>query len=330
VGGLIYFIAKRLVSGVVIIWAIVTVVFVLEHGPGVADPIRSILGSHFTYGRYTVLAHEYGLDVPLWQQYLNYLGVAPILSWFGVHFGHGGVITGLLEGNFGFSYQYPGQPVWGLMQSGIPVTLKLGFYALVLSLLVGIPVGLISALRQNSLIDHLGQGSMMVLYAIPTFVLVPVMQLVFAIQLHWFPEQGWGDNLSQVVLPVVAYAAGLTGYFAKSFRSFMLEVLHQDYIRTARAKGLKQPVIVWVHAMKNTLLPLASIVGPTIAYLIVGAFIIESYFNIPGIANETVQSVFSGDYGVIEGTTIALAAFVVVINMLTDIFYSVVDPRVRL
>jgi ABC-type dipeptide/oligopeptide/nickel transport system permease component len=110
----------------------------------------------------------------------------------------------------------------------------------------------------------------------------------------------------------------------------MLEVLQQDYIRTARAKGLRQPIIVWVHAMKNTLLPLASIVGPTIAYLIVGAFIIESYFNIPGIANETVQSVFSGDYGVIEATTIALAAFVVVVNMLTDIFYSVVDPRVRL
>jgi ABC-type dipeptide/oligopeptide/nickel transport system permease component len=330
VAGLAYFVVKRLLSGIVVVWAIVTVVFVLEHGPGAADPIRSILGSHFTYGRYQTLAHEYGIDVPLFEQYLNYLGLAPVLGWFGVHFGHGPINTGLLEGNLGLSYQYPGTPVWSLMQSGVPVTLKLGAYALILSLIVGIPIGLLSAVKQNSLVDHLGQGGMMVLYAIPTFVLVPVMQYVFAIQLHWFPEQGWGDSASEVVLPVTAYAAGLAGYFAKSFRSFMLEVLQQDYIRTARAKGLKQPVIIWLHAMKNTLLPLASIVGPTIAYLIVGAFIIESYFNIPGIANETVQSVFSGDYGFIEATTIALAAFVVFVNMLTDIFYSIVDPRVRL
>lgn len=328
--GLAYFVIKRLLSGIVVVWAIVTVVFILEHGPGAADPIRSILGSHYTYGRYQTLAHEYGIDVPLAEQYLNYLGMAPILSWFGIHFGHGAVNTGLLEGNLGLSYASVGTPVWSLMQTGVPVTLKLGAYSLILSLLVGIPIGLLSAVKQNSLADHLGQSSMMVLYAIPTFVLVPVMQYVFAIQLHWFPEQGWGDNVSEMVLPVTAYAAGLAGYFAKSFRSFMLEVLQQDYIRTARAKGLKQPVIIWLHAMKNTLLPLASIVGPTIAYLIVGAFIIESYFNIPGIANETVQSVFSGDYGVIEATTIALAAFVVFINMLTDIFYSIVDPRVRL
>jgi ABC-type dipeptide/oligopeptide/nickel transport system permease component len=156
------------------------------------------------------------------------------------------------------------------------------------------------------------------------------MQLVFAIQLHWLPEQGWGDNAAQMVLPVTAYAAGLAGYFAKSFRSFMLEVLQQYYIRTARGKGLGRRAIVWRHAMRNALLPLGSIVGPTVAYLIVGAFVVESYFNIPGIANETVQSLFSGDYAVIEGTTIALAVFVLVINMLTDIFYSIVDPRVGL
>lgn len=326
---LAFFVIKRLLSGVVVVWAIVTIVFILEHGPGAADPIRLILGSHFTYGNYRQLVHEYGLDIPLWQQYLNYLGLAPILSWFGVHFGHGFTETGLLEGNLGLSYQYPGTPVWSLMSSGVPVTLKLGFYALALSLVVGIPVGMISALRQNSAIDYAGQGSMMVLYAIPTFVLVPVCQIIFAIELKWFPEQGWGDNLSQVILPTVTYAAGLAGYFAKSYRSFMLEVLQQDYIRTARAKGLSQRVIIWLHAMKNTLLPLASVVGPTIAYLIVGAFIVEEYFNIPGIAHETIQSVFAGDYGVIEATTIALAAFVVFINMLTDIFYSIVDPRIR-
>jgi peptide/nickel transport system permease protein/oligopeptide transport system permease protein len=328
--GFLYFVIKRLLAGIVVTWAIITIVFILEHGPGTADPIRLILGSHFTVGNYQQLLHQYGLDIPLWQQYLNYVGFAPILAWFGVHFGHGTVNTGLLEGNLGYSYQQVGTPVWTIMQTNVPVTLKLGFYALVVSLLVGIPVGLISAIRQNSAVDHVGQGTMMVLYAIPTFVLVPFAQIIFGINLGWFPVQGWGSSVNQVILPVACYAAGLSGYFAKSFRSFMLEVLQQDYIRTARAKGLRQRTIIWLHAFKNTLLPLASVVGPTIAYLIVGAFIIEQLFNIPGIAWQTVQSVFNGDYAIIEATTIALAVFVVVVNMLTDIFYSLVDPRVRL
>ena len=328
--GLFSFVLKRFLSGIVVVWAIVTVVFLLEHAPGAPDPIRGILGAHFTFGNYRSLLHQYGLDVSLWQQYLNYLGVSPMLSLFGVHFGHGPALTGILEGNFGYSYYQVGTPVWSLMSDGIPVTLKLGLYALFVSLLLGIPIGLVSAIKQNSWLDHLLQGTSVLLYGIPTFVLAPTLQVIFTIQNQWLPEHGWGDTPEQIVLPVAAYSAGLFGYFAKSFRSFMLEVLQQDYIRTARAKGLRPSVIVWLHAMKNTLLPLASIVGPTIAYLIVGAFIIEEFFGIPGIAHVTVQSVFQGDYGVIEGTTIALAIFVVFVNMLTDIFYSLVDPRVRL
>jgi ABC-type dipeptide/oligopeptide/nickel transport system permease component len=329
-GSLVGFIIKRVLSGIVVVWTIVTIVFFLEHAPGAPDPIRGILGAHFTYGNYNRLLHEYGLDVPLWQQYLNYLGMAPILSWFGVHFGHGAALTGLIEGNFGYSYYQVGTPVWSLMRDGIPVTLKLGVYALIVSLVLGIPIGLISAIRQNSWLDHLLQGTSIILYGIPTFVLAPTLQLIFTIQNQWLPEHGWGDNSSEIILPVIVYSAGLLGYFAKSFRSFMLEVLQQDYIRTARAKGLRPSVIVWLHAMKNTLLPLASIVGPTIAFLIVGAFIIEDFFGIPGIAHITIESVGTGDYAVIEGTTIALAMFVVFINMMTDIFYSLVDPRVRL
>lgn len=208
--------------------------------------------------------------------------------------------------------------------------MQLGAYALVLSLLVGLPVGMISALKQNSLIDHVGQGSMMVLYAIPVFVLVPVCQLIFGVDLGWFPVQGWGSGVNQMVLPIAIYAAGLAGFFAKSFRSFMLEILQQDYIRTAKAKGLRQSTVVFLHVVKNTLVPLASVVGPVIGYLIVGAFVIEKFFAIPGIANETVTAIFSGDYPVIEATTVMLAAFIVFVNMLTDIFYTIVDPRVKL
>lgn len=327
---ILYFSVKRVLVGVIVIWAIVTVVFILEHSPGAADPIRLALGSHFTYGSYHSLLHQYGLDGSLWDQYLNYLGMAPVLAWFGIHIGTGTVSSGLLEGNLGYSYQYVGTPVWELLRPRVPVTLELGLYSLVVSLLVGIPVGLISALKQNSLVDHVGQGVMVVFYAIPTFVLAPVLILEFGVNLHVLPVSGWGDNYSEIVLPVAAYSAGLAGYFAKSFRSFMLEVLQQDYIRTARAKGLRQRTIISVHAMKNTLLPLASVVGPVIGYLIVGAFIIERLFGIPGIANETIESTQNGDYAVIEATTILLAAFFVFVNMMTDIFYTIIDPRVKL
>jgi peptide/nickel transport system permease protein/oligopeptide transport system permease protein len=263
------------------------------------------------------LRAEFGLDKPLMQQYTSYL-------W------------DLSHGNLGYSEEAEtlGQPVWGILSSGIPVTLKLGAYALLLSLIVGLPIGLISAIRQNSVIDHGSQSIMMVFYAVPTFVLVPVSQLIFGAELRWLPVTGWGDpgllGFKEMILPVTLYAAGLTGYFAKSFRSFMLEVLRQDYIRTARAKGLRERMIIYRHAVKNTLLPLASIVGPTVAFLIVGAFIIEFFFSIPGIGYITVTSVTQSDYPVIEATTVLLATFVVVVNMLTDVFYALVDPRVRL
>lgn len=310
------FVIKRFAAAVLVLYIIVTVVFFLAHlSP--YDPIRNILGIHATFANLKALRHLYGLDRPLWQQYFDY-------------------VVGLLHGNFGYAEEqgFLGEPVWTIIQTGLPVTLKLGGYSLALALIVGLPVGLISALKQNSVVDHGSQSIMVVLYVIPAFVLVPLGQLIFGVELHWLPVTGWGDSwplgLKEMILPITIYAAGLAGFFSKSFRSFLLEVLRQDYIRTARAKGLKQRVIVYVHAIKNTLLPLASIVGPTVAYLIVGAFIIEYFFAIPGVAYITAQSVISSDYAVIEGTTIILAGFVILVNMLTDIFYAMVDPRVRL
>jgi peptide/nickel transport system permease protein/oligopeptide transport system permease protein len=301
---------------IVVVYFIVTIVFFLAHASPY-DPIRLFLGQHYRGSTAVALRHQFGLDKPLWRQYTDYLG-------------------GLLHGDLGRSESYSsmGQPVWPMLKYGVPVTLKLGMYALVLSLLVGLPVGLMSALKQNTWLDHSSQGVMMVLYAVPTFVLVPVAQLFLGADLKLLPVTGWGapglDGLKEMILPVTLYAAGLAGYFAKSFRSFLLEVLSQDYIRTARAKGLKERVVIYLHAAKNTLLPLASIVGPTVAYLIAGAFIIETFFGIPGVAYITVQSVINSDYSVIEATTILLAAFVVLVNFLTDIFYALVDPRVRL
>jgi peptide/nickel transport system permease protein/oligopeptide transport system permease protein len=314
--GLGRFIIRRLLAMIVVVWAITTVVFFLAHlSP--YDPIHLILGQKYNTVSASRLRAEFGLDKPMLQQYVDYLG-------------------NLLHGNLGYSEEAGtlGQPVWDLLLPGIPVTLKLGAYALLLSLIVGLPIGLVSALRQNTWLDHSSQGLMIILYAVPTFVLVPIAQDVFGAQLHWLPVTGWGDpgvlGIKEAILPVTLYAAGLAGFFAKSFRSFMLEVLRQDYIRTARAKGLKNWIIINRHAFKNVLLPLASIVGPVVAFLIVGAFIIEYFFSIPGIAYITVTSVTQSDYPVIEATTILLAVFVVVVNMLTDIFYALVDPRVRL
>lgn len=301
---------------IIVVYIITTIVFFLAHASPY-DPVSQVLGVAGTPEKRKAMTHLFGLDQPLWRQYLNYL-------------------TNLLHGNLGYSEEVNrlGQPVSTILREGVPVSLKLGGYALLLSLLIGIPIGLISALRQNSAVDHVSQTVMMVAYAVPAFVIIPIAQLVIGDDLNWLPVRGWGDSgitgIKEMTLPVLIFALGLSGYFAKSFRSFMLEVLRQDYVRTARAKGLKERTVIYLHAMKNTLLPLASIVGPTVAFLITGAFIIEFFFDIPGVGFITINSITASDYPVIEGTTIILAAFVVFINMLTDIFYAMIDPRVRL
>jgi ABC-type dipeptide/oligopeptide/nickel transport system permease component len=315
---LVAFTVKRFIAMILVVWAIVTIVFFLAHlSP--YDPIKLIIGqkAHSDPTAYRDLRHLFGLDQPLWQQYVTYVG-------------------GLLHGHLGYSEEAEtlGTPVWSIIKAGVPVSLKLGSYALVLALLVGLPVGLISALRQNSVVDHGSQFVMMILFAVPVYVLAPLAQLILAVKLGWLPVAGWNDpgveGIKELVMPVGLFAAGLAAFFAKSFRSFLLEVLNQDYIRTARAKGLKERTVIYLHAIKNTLLPLATIVGPTAAFLIVGAFIIEAFFNIPGIGNITVNAVIQSDYTVIEATTLLLAIAVVFINFLTDVFYAIIDPRVRL
>lgn len=315
-GNMAAFAIRRFVAMVIVLYLIATLVFVIVHSAPV-DPVRQVLDQKYTPHAAAVLRHEFGLDQPLWKQYLSYIG-------------------GLVHGDLGKSEGRSslGQSVAGLLKHGIPVTLKLGFFALMLALVVGLPIGLISAIRQNSIIDHGSQGLMIFVYAVPTFVLAPLAQLIIGAQLKWLPVTGWGEpgllGIKEMILPVSIYAAGLAGYFSKSFRSFLLEVLSQDYIRTARAKGLRERIVIYRHAIKNTLLPLASIVGPVVAYLITGAFITETLFGIPGVGNFTVTSAVNDDYPVVEATVVMLAAFVVVVNFLTDIFYALVDPRVRL
>lgn len=314
---LLAFSIRRTIAMIIVVWAITTIVFFMAHlSP--YDPITFILGQHG--GDKALVAkfrHLFGLDQPLWKQYLNYLG-------------------GLLHGQLGYSEQAGavGRPVWEILRTGVPVSAKLAGLSLLVALIVGLPVGLISALKQNTPVDHGSQFVTMVAYAVPTFVLAPICQTIFGVELGWLPVQGWGDpgilGMKEMIMPVGLFALSLAGYFAKSFRSFLLEILSQDYIRTAHAKGLKERIVIYIHALKNTLLPLASIVGPTAATLILGTFILEVFFSIPGIGNIAVTAVTESNYPVIEATTILLATAVVIVNFLTDIFYGMVDPRVRL
>jgi ABC-type dipeptide/oligopeptide/nickel transport system permease component len=314
---IVVFTVKRFVAMVLVVFAITTITFFLAHlSP--FDPIKLLLGQRYLQDKqaYYQLRHLYGFDEPLWRQYLTYL-------------------DRLLHGNLGYSQAQTtlGQSVSQILAAHLPVSLKLGGVSLLVALLVGLPVGFLSALKQNSLLDHGSQFVIMFAFAVPVFVLAPIAQYVLGVKLGWLPVSGWGDpgvqGLKEMVMPVALFATGMAAYFAKSFRSFLLEVLREDYIRTARAKGLRERRVLYLHAFKNTLLPLATIIGPTIAFLVTGAFIIENFFGIPGIGNITALAALQSDYAMIQATTIVLASAVVVLNFLTDVFYTLVDPRVE-
>jgi ABC-type dipeptide/oligopeptide/nickel transport system permease component len=315
---LLFFVVRRLIAMLFSLLGVAAVTFFLVRlAPG--DPVAQQLGQHAgDVATYKRMYHQMGLDQPLWHQYVTYV-------WNALH------------GNLGTSVLEVGTPVTTIIGQGLPVTLELGALATGIALLVGVPLGILAAVRHNRLVaDNLNMGIMMTLYSIPPFVIIPGVWLVFGVLLQntffHLPVSGW-NGLSDPrswLAPACVFAAGLAGLFARSLRSFMLEELSKDYIRMARAKGLKERQVIYLHAMKNTLLPFASVLGPTIAFLVVGAFIIENEFSIPGVANITVQSTLSDDYSVTMATTLVLAAAVVVANALTDIFYTVVDPRVKL
>jgi ABC-type dipeptide/oligopeptide/nickel transport system permease component len=315
---LLFFTIRRLIAMLFILLGVAAVTFFLVRlAPG--DPVAQQLGQHAgDVATYRRMYHQMGLDQPLWHQYVTYV-------WNALH------------GNLGTSVLEVGTPVTTIIGQGLPVTLELGGLATLIALLVGVPLGILAAVRHNRLVaDNLNMGVMMTLYSIPPFVIIPGVWLVFGVLLQntffHLPVSGWngmGDPRSWLA-PACVFAAGLAGLFARSLRSFMLEELSKDYIRMARAKGLKERQVIYLHAMKNTLLPFASVLGPTIAFLVVGAFIIENEFSIPGIANITVQSTLSDDYSVTMATTLVLATAVVIANALTDIFYTIVDPRVKL
>jgi len=315
------FIIKRLIGLIFVLLGVTFITFIMGYfAPG--DPIQEMLGNHFSQVQYLRLKHQYGLDLPLLQQYFNY-------------------IVQLLHGNLGTSFQQQGRPVWEILSDGVPTSLELGMWGLLVQVIVGIPLGILAALKSGTWVDTLSMGLAIFLFSVPSFILASLFQVAM-VYLHgavpgfYWPVAGWGNtwqySLSDIqskLGPILVYGAIGLAYFARLTRTSTLEVLRQDYIRTARAKGLKERVVVYRHAMRNALIPIITVLGVTLGFLVTGAFFTEEIFNINGIGYITIQSINTRDYPVIQATTVLLATGVVVGNFLSDLLYTAVDPRIK-
>ena len=305
-------ILQRLFQLVFVLFSITFLTFLVSYlAPG--DPIRQLMGGRQDPARYEFLRHLYGLDKVWYEQYFSY-------------------VSDLLRGNLGYSFKYAERPVWDLIRQGVPVSVQLGSLALTLSLLAGVPAGVYAALKQSTWRDTATMALALALFSIPSFVLIPIVWAadlaLYNAKLPSLPVAGWGKP-ENLVMPVLVLAAGNIGFIARLTRGSMLEVLRQDFVRTARAKGLRPNVILWRHVFRNAVVPLLTVLGPATAFLVTGAFVVENLFSIPGIGYLTIQSIGQRDYPVIQATTIMLALAVVFMNTVTDVAYIVVDPRIR-
>jgi len=255
------------------------------------------------------LLKAYHLDEPLWQQFLRYLG-------------------GLAHGDFGPSFKYKDFSVTDLIMQGFPVSLELGLIAIILALAIGITLGIAAAFKQNSMVDYLATGISMIGIAVPNFVVAPVLTLVFGLTFSLLPVGGWG-SWQHFILPVAALCLPQIAVITRLMRGSMIEVLHTNYIRTARAKGLPEIVTVTRHAIRAAILPVVSYLGPAIAMIITGSVVVEQIFGIPGIGRYFVQGSLNRDYTMVMGVTIFYGALIILCNLFTDLLYGLLDPKIR-
>lgn len=310
---MVAFLIRRFVGFVFVVLAVTFLTFMIGHlAPG--DPIQSMMGIRQDPAEHARLMHLYGLDRPLLVQFVDYV-------WRIIRYG-----------DFGMSFRYEGRPVMSLLGSALPVTLTIGLLALVISTVVGVLIGVLAATRQNQAFDRASMVTMLALYSVPSFVLIPLI-LAVDIWLHQhnypsLPVANWG-TVQQAILPVLVLAAGGVAYLARLTRTTMVGVLGEDFIRTARSKGLPRRRVVGVHALRPSLLPVVTFLGPAIAGLVTGTFVVENIFNIPGVGFAAVTSIQARDYPVVQGATIIIATMVVLMNLIADILYRVLDPRIQ-
>lgn len=255
------------------------------------------------------LEAKYGLDKPLYEQYIIWA-------------------THAVKGDFGNSFIFQDRSVRDIILSGMPVTGRLAALGLVVALLIGVPLGTISALKQNTWADYVSLGFATAGASTPNFVWAMFLIVVFALTLHWVPTGGWG-HANQAILPTLALAFAPAAFLARITRSSVLEVVRQDYVRTARAKGVREQLVVLRHILRNALIPVITVVGPIFAGLFAGSFIVESIFSVPGTGRLFVQAISGRDYPLIMGTTLFYAFIIVLMNLLVDLLYAVIDPRIK-
>ena len=258
------------------------------------------------------LLKKYHMDEPLFKQYLRYMG-------------------DVLRGELGPSFKNKDYSVNELIAVSLPNSLILGVTSLALALLFGIAVGVVSALNQNSAADYTAMSAAVIGISVPLFVVGPVFMLVFAMKLQWLPTSGWitgRAGLKTLIMPAVTLAFPYFAYIARLSRASILEILRSDYIRTARAKGLKQSAVIWRHVLKGALLPVVSYLGPAFAGLVTGSVVVEQIFLVPGLGNFFVKSALNRDYTLIMGTVIVYSFILIVMNLIVDIIYGLLDPRI--
>lgn len=302
------YILKRLLIAIPTIFAIITFAFFL---------IRVAPGGPFDQER-TIPAEiqenlnkVYHLDEPLFMQYFRYLG-------------------NIIRGDFGPSFQYMDRSVTELIGLGFPVSLKLGLLAIIFAVIIGSVLGILAAIRQNTKSDYSIMTGAMIGITIPNFVMAPILILIFGVFLNWLPAGGWGERWQQMVLPIVGLALPQIAYVSRLMRGSMIEVLHSNFVRTARAKGLSEKKIIFRHCLKPALLPVVSFLGPAAAAVITGSVVIEQIFGIPGVGRYFVQGSLNRDYTLVMGVVVFYGVLIVMFNLLVDLVYGFLDPKVRL
>lgn len=299
---------RRVLSAIPTLFIIITVAFFM---------MRAAPGGPFDQDRQlpeaiekNLLAH-YNMDQSLWGQYLDYLG-------------------GIVVGDFGPSFKYRDFTVKELIMTGLPASLRVGGTAMLLAIVLGIGLGMVAAWRQNTVVDYSVMSMAMTGIAIPNFVMAPLLTLVFGVHLSLLPVAGWGDGaFRNLVLPVIALSLPQIAYISRLTRGSMVEILNANYVRTARAKGLRERIVVLRHALKGALLPVVSYLGPATAALATGSVVIETIFDIPGIGRYFVQGALNRDYTLVMGVVTFYAALIVSLNLLVDLLYGFLDPKVR-
>ena len=300
------YIVRRVLWLLLVLFVVLLITFILMHlTPGGPWDREKALAPKVI----DALNKRYGLDLPLYQQFLKY-------------------IWGVAHGDLGVSYSYADRNVTSILLQGFPKTATLGVLAFLVAQTIGIPLGMAAALRQNTAVDYSSVLFSTVFAAIPGFVLGILLMIVFSVLLHWLPTSGWGSPL-QIIMPVICLAALPAAQSSRITRASTLDVMRMDYVRTARSKGLAENVVRLRHIFRNSLIPVVTVAGPELANLITGSFIIENLFAIPGIGRLFVQGVFARDYSLIMGGILFYSFSIAILNLVVDIMYAIIDPRIR-